>query len=214
MSANREIDEVSGVETTGHEWDGIKELNKPLPAWWLWVFYACCIWAFGYWIAYPAWPTLTGYTHGLTGYSQRQTVNDEIKAAHAGQGKLLDAVKATPLADINKTPELLTFALAGGRIAFLNNCAACHGRNAQGSVGFPDLSDDDWLWGGKLDDIYKTIRVGVRSASKDTRQNQMPRFGLDKMLDASQISDTAEFVLSLSAKSQDQAAAGRGKQLF
>lgn len=214
MSTGREIDDHSGVETTGHEWDGIKELNTPLPRWWLWVWYACILFSIGYWIAYPAWPGLHGYTKGLLGYSQRQTVSDDIKTARAAQTKFVSAVQNTALADIQKNPELLTFALAGGRIAFLNNCAACHGRNATGSVGFPNLQADRWLWGGKLEDIYKTIKVGIRSTSPDTRQNQMPHFGTDKILTPDQIGDAAQFVLSLSGRSDDAAAVTRGKQLF
>jgi len=214
MSTEREIDEHSGVETTGHEWDGIKELNHPLPRWWLWVWYACILFAIGYWIAYPAWPMLHGFTHGMLGYSQRQTVSNEIKAARAGQIKYVDAIQSTALADIQKAPELLTFALTGGRIAFLNNCSGCHGHNATGSPGFPNLAADRWLWGGKLDDIYKTIRVGVRSTGKDTRQSQMPHFGSDKILDSGQIGDVSEFVLSLSGRSKDPAASDRGKQIF
>jgi len=214
MSTEREIDPHSGIETTGHEWDGIKELNHPLPRWWLWVWYACILFSIGYWVAYPAWPMLKGYTHGMLGYSQRQIVGDEIKTARAAQTKFIEAIRSTGLADVQKDPELLTFALTGGRIAFLNNCAGCHGRNATGAIGYPNLAADRWLWGGKLEDIYKTIRVGVRSTSKDTRQNQMPHFGTDKILDPAQINDVTEFVLSLSSRSQDEAAALRGKALF
>ena len=208
------IDEVTGKETTGHDWDGIQELNQPLPSWWLWVFYACVLFAVGYWIAYPAWPLLNGYTRGMLGYSQRQTVNSDIVAAKAAQGKFYAAIIGSDLTTIQKNPELLTFASAGGRTAFANNCAQCHGRGAQGSAGYPNLSDDDWLWGGKLEDISKTITAGIRSASPDARQSRMPRFGIDKMLEAAQISDLAEYVLSLPGKSQDSAAAGRTKTLF
>jgi len=214
MSTEREIDQHSGIETTGHEWDGIKELNHPLPRWWLWVWYACILFAIGYWIAYPAWPMVTGYTHGLLGYSQRQTVSDEIKTARSAQVKFVEAIKSTALADIQKNPELLTFALTGGHSAFLNNCAGCHGRSATGGVGYPNLAADRWLWGGKLEDIYKTIRVGVRSTSMDTRQNQMPHFGTDKLLPPEQIANVAQYVLSLSGRATDQAAAAQGKQIF
>lgn len=214
MSTPKPIDKISGVETTGHEWDGITELNKPLPQWWLWVLYACIVWAIGYWIVYPAWPGIHGYTRGLWGYSQRQTVNDSIVAAHAAQGKFYDAVAKSDLATIQKTPDLLTFTNAGGRIAFATNCASCHGRGAQGGIGYPNLSDDDWLWGGKLDDIAKTLTIGIRGPNPDTRTSQMPRFGLDKLLEPTQINAAAEYVLSLSNSSHDAEAAGRGKQLF
>ena len=207
-------DEVTGFATTGHEWDGIRELNRPLPRWWVWVLYASIVWSIGYWIAYPAWPTLTGYTRGMLGYSQRQVVGSDMAEARAAQAKFVTAIGAKPIADIRRDPELLAFALAGGKAAFGDNCAACHGRGAEGKVGYPNLNDDDWLWGGKLEDIEFTITHGVRGAGKDTRQNLMPRFGLDKLLEPAQIADTAEFVLSVSGRSADAGAAERGKALF
>jgi cytochrome c oxidase cbb3-type subunit III len=215
VSDDRHVDEVSGIQTTGHVWDDdLRELNRPLPRWWIWVFYLTVIWSVGYWIVYPAWPFLSGYTPGIWGFSQRREALGEVAAGHAAQTKYRDAIAKLSLADIRNDPDLLNFATTGGRIAFLNNCAGCHGRNAQGSIGFPNLTAGRWLWGGKLEDIYKTIRVGIRSTSPETRQNQMPHFGTDKILDPQQINDTAEFVLSWSGGSQDQAAAGRGKQVF
>lgn len=215
MTANkREVDVVTGIETTGHEWDGIKELNKPLPRWWVWTFYATIIWSIGYWIVYPAFPTLTSYTKGMLGYSQRSTVADEVKAARAAQGTLRDKLAATPLGEIRRDPDLLRFAMAGGGAAFQTNCAPCHGRGAQGFAGYPNLNDDDWIWGGSIEDIHKTISNGIRSDHKETRTVQMPRYGLDKLLEEAQIVDAAEYVLSLSGKSTDAAAAGRGAKVF
>lgn len=215
MTANkREIDEVTGVETTGHEWDGIKELNKPLPKWWLMTFYVCIVWAFGYWIIYPAWPTLDGYTRGVIGYSQRTVVSEELAAARGAQAVFRDKIAATPLDKLKGDADLLRFAMAEGAASFQANCAACHGRGAQGFTGYPNLNDDEWLWGGSLDQIHKTISFGVRSDHKDARASQMPRFGLDKMLDDAQISDTSEYVLSLSGASTQPEAAARGKKLF
>ncbi|SRR5581483_8421450 len=215
MTANkREVDVVTGIETTGHEWDGIKELNKPLPRWWVWTFYATIIWSIGYWIVYPAFPTLTSYTKGMLGYSQRSTVADEVKAARAAQGTLRDKLAATSLGEIKRDPDLLRFAMAGGGAAFQTNCAPCHGRGAQGFAGYPNLNDDDWIWGGSIEDIHKTISNGIRSDHKETRTVQMPRYGLDKLLEEAQIVDAAEYVLSLSGKSTDAAAAGRGAKVF
>jgi cytochrome c oxidase cbb3-type subunit 3 len=210
----KDIDEVTGVETTGHEWDGLKELNKPLPRWWLWTFYATILWSIGYWALYPSWPTLSGYTRGVLGYSQRATVDREIAAARAAQSRFRDELAATPLADVKRNPELLRFATAGGAAAFGTNCAPCHGRGAQGAVGYPNLNDDEWIWGGSIDDIYDTIRFGIRSGHKQARESQMPRYGIDKLLDDKQIADTAEYVLSLSGRASDQAAAARGKIVF
>jgi cytochrome c oxidase cbb3-type subunit 3 len=209
-----EIDKVTGVETTGHEWDGVKELNKPLPKWWLWTFYATIFWAVGYWIAYPAWPTLAGYSKGVLGYSQRAVVASEIDAAKAAQAQYRDKLAATPLDQVKSDPDLLRFAIAGGGAAFQTNCAPCHGRGAQGFAGYPNLNDDDWLWGGSIDDIHKTIGSGIRSDQKETRASQMPRYGIDKLLDDKQIGDAAEYVLSLSGRASDQAAVVRGKAIF
>jgi cytochrome c oxidase cbb3-type subunit 3 len=215
MTANkREVDVVTGIETTGHEWDGIKELNKPLPRWWVWTFYATIVWAIGYWIVYPAFPTLSGYTRGMIGYSQRTTVADEVNAARAAQGTLRDKLAATPLGEVGRDPDLLRFAMAGGGAAFQTNCAPCHGRGAQGFAGYPNLNDDDWIWGGSIEDIHKTISNGIRSEHKETRGVQMPRYGLDKLLEDAQITDVAEHVLSLTGKSTDAAAAARGAKVF
>jgi cytochrome c oxidase cbb3-type subunit III len=209
-----EVDQVTGVETTGHEWDGVKELNKPLPRWWVWTFYATIFWAIGYWIAYPAWPTLTDYSKGVLGYSQREVVANDVNAAKAAQSQYRDKLAATPLDKVKADPDLLRFAIAGGAAAFQANCAPCHGRGAQGFAGYPNLNDDDWLWGGSIDDIHKTISWGIRSDQKETRSSQMPRYGIDKLLDDKQISDAAEYVLSLSGRASDQAAVARGKTIF
>jgi cytochrome c oxidase cbb3-type subunit 3 len=213
-SQKRDIDVVTGIETTGHEWDGIKELNKPLPRWWVWTLYATIVWSVAYWIVYPAWPTLDGYTKGLWGYSQRGVVTEEVRSAQAAQGAYRDKLAATAVGQVKSDPELLRFAMAGGAAAFQTNCAPCHGRGAQGFAGYPNLNDDEWLWGGSIEDIHKTISFGIRSEQKDTRASQMPRYGLDKLLDDKQISDAAEFVLSLTGKATDQAAVARGKTIF
>ncbi|HKJ61502.1 MAG TPA: cytochrome-c oxidase, cbb3-type subunit III [Hyphomicrobiales bacterium] len=214
MAANNEIDNVSGIETTGHEWDGIKELNHPLPKWWLYVFYISIIWSIGYWVAYPAWPMVSGYTKGVLGYSQRATVQQNIEEARAAQSEFNSAIDQSSLEDIQSKPELLQFAVAGGRAAFGDNCAACHGRGAQGSKGFPNLNDDDWLWGGSLDAIHQTLLYGIRANNDETRISDMPRFGIDQMLTDEQISEVAEYVLSIAGLDHDAAVAGRGQTIF
>jgi len=214
-NAKPDIDAVTGVETTGHEWDGIKELNKPLPKWWLYTFYVSIIWAIGYWIVYPAWPTLNDYTRGIWGYSQRATVTEEIKAARNAQAGFRDKLVKTPLADVKKDADLLRFAMAGGAAAFQTNCAPCHGRGAQGFIGYPNLNDDDWIWGGTVEEIHQTISHGIRwSKDKNTREGAMPRFGLDKLLEPADIDATAEYVLSLTGKSTDKAAVEKGGKIF
>lgn len=214
MTKPREIDEVTGVETTGHEWDGIKELNKPLPRWWLLTFYACIVWAFGYMIAYPSWPTLSGYTKGVLGYSQRETLAGEMKVAVTAQAGMRDRLSSTPLAEVKANRDLFNFAVAAGSSSFQTNCAPCHGRSGQGAVGYPNLNDDDWIWGGSLDDIQRTILFGIRDSHKETRTSQMPRFGVEKLLDDAQINDAAEHVLTLVNRSTDAASAARGATIF
>jgi cytochrome c oxidase cbb3-type subunit III len=217
MADKPERDAISGVDTTGHEWDGVKELNNPAPRWWLWVFLVTVIWSVWYWVVYPAWPTIQAHTQGQynwTQYRQLEQSQQEIKALRA---KYLERMKGMPLEEIRNSPELYEFALAGGAMAFKENCAACHGTGAQGRVvGFPNLNDDDWLWGGKLDEIYKTIRVGVNSGHDDQHSTQMPAFGRDGLLTRNQVKDVTKYVSELHKgdKADVTDAYNRGKELF
>jgi len=195
---DKNIDDVSGVETTGHEWDGITELDNPMPRWWLWSYYISVIWAIGYWIAMPAWPLVSDYTRGLLGYSQRAQLSDEIAAVKAGQADLLARTAKASLAEIKSDPELLEYALAGGRSAFSVNCSQCHGSGASGSDGYPNLNDDDWLWGGTLEAIHTTIQYGIRSDHDDSRTNDMPAFGTDEILNPQQVDAVSDYILALS----------------
>src|SRR5690606_4139209 len=159
--AKKEIDEISGTETTGHEWDGIKELNTPLPRWWLWTFYGTIVFAIGYTIAYPAWPLLSSATTGLLGYSSRAQLDESLAAAQAAQGDLIAQVAATPVAEIAQNDELARFARAGGRSLFKVYCSQCHGTGATGAPGYPNLNDDEWIWGGTIEQIHATIAHGA-----------------------------------------------------
>jgi cytochrome c oxidase cbb3-type subunit 3 len=210
----RRRDTVGEPETTGHEWDGIQELNKPLPKWWLYVFYATIVWSIGYWLLMPSWPLVSSYTKGLLGYSQRARVTGQLEAARAAKAEYRDKIAASDLAAINADPELLRFALAGGEAAFGDNCAPCHGRGAQGAFGYPNLRDDSWLWSGTLDGIQQTIMHGIRADDPKTRTGAMPAFGKTGLLPAAQINDVAEYVLSLSGSAQDRQAAERGAAIF
>ena len=145
--SEKHIDDVTGVETTGHVWDGIRELNNPLPRWWLWTFYLCIIWAVIYMFFYPAIPLIGGATKGYLGYSSRADVVSELADAKAAQGALLEKIASTPIDQIEGNQELLEFAIAGGSSAFKVNCAQCHGSGASGSMGYPNLNDDDWQIG-------------------------------------------------------------------
>ena len=215
MATNIEKDEVSGTPTTGHEWDGIKELNTPLPRWWLYTFYATVIWAIGYTIAYPAWPMLTSATPGLLGYSSRADLDEQLAAGHAAQKALIDKISATSVDDMLKDPVLLAFAQAGGGAAFKVNCVQCHGSGAAGSMGYPNLNDDDWLWGGTPDAIYATLKNGIRyTDNAETRDSQMPSFGADGILTPEQIDTVAHYVASLSGGPADPTKVEAGKTVF
>ena len=203
-------------ETTGHEWDGIRELNKPLPKWWLWTFYATIVWAIGYWLLMPAWPLVASYSTGWLGYSSRGQVAERLDEAKAAKAEYRQKIAGSDLAAINSDPELLRFALAGGEAAFGDNCAPCHGRGAQGGSGYPNLRDDSWLWGGTLEDIQTTVQHGIRADDPKTRSPgaQMPAFGKSGILREAQVGDVAEYVLSLSGHADDAQAAGRGASTF
>jgi cytochrome c oxidase cbb3-type subunit III len=212
--ASKRTERGDEAETTGHEWDGIRELNKPLPKWWLYTFYACVVWAVGYWAVYPAWPLVSNYTKGWLGYSQRETVAGELDQAKADKAAFRQQIAASDLAAVKADPELLNFALAGGEAAFGDNCAPCHGRGAQGAFGYPNLRDDSWLWGGSLDAIHQTITHGIRASDPDTHASQMPAFGRMGLLDATQVNDVTEYVMSLSGRAGDNEAAERGAKIF
>ncbi len=209
MSDDRQIDEVTGVETTGHEWDGIRELNNPMPRWWLWTFYGTILWAFGYMILYPAWPLITSATPGLLGYSSRGELSRDLDRVAQERAQLTQAVRDASLPEIIADEKLRTFAVAGGMAAYRINCSQCHGSGAQGSAGYPNLNDDDWVWGGDIESIHHTIAHGVRDKlDPDTRLSEMPAFvGL---LSASEVLQTAAYVRSLSGleADPDKAAAG------
>lgn len=212
----KDVDQVTGVETTGHEWDGIKELNKPAPRWWLWVFYVCIIWAVGYWVVFPAWPTVADHTTGSFGWTSHKELKDQQGEIFARRGIYAERLASASLQDIRNDPELYEFARAGGAVAFKNNCAACHGTGAQGGKGFPNLNDDDWLWGGTLEQIQTTIRYGVRSGHPKMHDTQMPAFGKDGILQPGEIEQVADYVTKLHEgdKVEQTEAWKAGKEIF
>jgi cytochrome c oxidase cbb3-type subunit III len=194
MSNKIEKDAHTGTDTTGHEWDGLRELDTPLPKWWLYVLYACMAWAAVMCLLYPSVPGIRGYWHGLLGYSTRVQA---MAGWHEMQARHVDAmteIAKTPIEQVAKDPKLMETALQAGRITFANNCQPCHGQNGTGRIGYPALGDDVWLWGGKLADIETTITHGVRSADPSARQSLMPNFGTDGMLKPAQIEAVADYV--------------------
>jgi len=213
MPTRNEKDTGRTVETTGHEWDGIEEYNNPLPKWWLYVFYATIVWSIGYYFIYPAWPSLSGYTKGLAGFSQRVELENHLAEVRAGQAGTFDRLASMDLAAIQADPDLRSFATAGGRAAFADNCVPCHGQGGGGRVGYPSLADDSWIWGGTLQDIHATLLHGVRFDDPNTRTSAMPVFG-DGILARAEILDLAQHVLSLTDRATDPAAAARGAKPF
>jgi cytochrome c oxidase cbb3-type subunit III len=213
--AKHEIDAFSRQATTGHEWDGIKELNTPLPRWWVWLFYATIVWAIGYWVFYPAWPTIGGYTAGVLGYTNRAQVAADLADLQKVRGDKGVALQTISLADIEKDPALLAFAQAQGRAVFANNCAPCHGVGAAGAKGYPNLNDDDWLWGATVTEIQRVIAYGVRSGHSEAHESTMPAFGKNGILKPDAILAVANYVRSLSGLAvRPDADLAIGKKIF
>jgi cytochrome c oxidase cbb3-type subunit 3 len=214
-SDKKYIDPVTGMATTGHEWDGVRELNTPLPRWWLWLFYITIVWSIGYWILYPAWPLLTTYTSGIRNWNSRAAIAEDLAALQAQRAAMTGRIAATPLAGILTDQAMLDFARAQGRAAFADNCAPCHGAGGGGSRGYANLNDDDWIWGGKIEDIAQTIRHGIRSTDDKGRIGPMPAFGRDGILNRADINAVSDFVRSLSKLPVPaNADLAKGKQVF
>ena len=217
MSSNdhKDIDDVTGIDTTGHAWDGIKELNNPLPRWWLWCFYMTIIWGVGYTIAYPAWPLVTGATSGVLGYSTRAEVAQEIARFEEANAEISAQLASADLNTLAENTELLRFANSAGAAVFRNNCSQCHGSGAAGvqASGYPNLLDDDWLWGGDIENIHLTIAHGIRNEEDlDSRYSQMPAYG--EIFEEEEILSVVQYVKSLSGTPDDATLAAAGEELF
>ena len=211
---DKERDPVTGIETTGHEWDGLRELNIPAPRWWLWVFFATFIFSIGYWIVYPAWPTLVGATKGVWAWTQFTELKEQQAEVAAQQAQYVTRFDQASLGQISADKELYEFARVGGAVAFRDNCAACHGTGAAGGKGYPNLNDDDWLWGGSLDEIYATIRYGIRAGHEKGHEGTMAAW--KDVLKAGDIDHVADYVMHL--RDGDAAPKGiayeSGKKIF
>jgi len=207
--------EDKAVETTGHSWDGIEEYNNPLPRWWLWTFYATILWAMIYTILYPAWPLIHGATAGLLGYSTRAAVAEEIAAVDTKNAGEMQQLAGVSLDELVKPSPLHDFAVKAGAAVFRSDCSQCHGAGAAGvqSLGYPNLLDDDWLWGGTMADIAFTVTNGIRNEqSPDARIGDMPAFG--EVLSRDEIVQAANYVRQISGQSHDAALASAGAQVF
>ena len=209
------IDEETGTPTTGHTWDGIEELNTPLPRWWLWTFYATCVWGLIYTILFPAWPLVTGATAGILGYSTRADVAAEIEAVSLSNAELTESLVAVDLGVLEENEALHGFAVRAGAAVFRANCSQCHGSGAAGVVaaGYPNLLDDDWLWGGTVEDIAFTVRHGIRNEDDpDARWSEMPAF--DGVLSEEEVASVAAHVRGLAGLDHDAALASSGADIF
>lgn len=212
MADEPHIDAVTGTATTGHVWDDIRELNTPLPRWWLWLFYITIVWAVGYWIVYPAWPLVASFTSGALGWSSRGAVVSDLAELQALRAPMNTKLAATALGDIKSDQALADFTYAQGRAAFRENCGPCHGAGGGGAKGYPNLNDNDWLWGGTLGELQQTIEFGVRSGHAKAHESQMPAFGRDGMLKANEIAIVANYVryiANLSTRPDIDLAAGK-----
>ncbi len=189
-------------QVTGHEWDGIEEYKNNPPRWWTITWIVCIIWAVGYWFIYPTWPTLSGNTKGSKGWTQYNQLKDSQKEIQDRRDVYAKRFAKSSFKQIQQDPELMEYALRGGESVFKNICSTCHGTGGGGAKGFPNLNDDDWLWGGKLEDIHRTLLYGIRSNHDKTRFSQMPSFGLDKILNKEQINQVMDYVLSLSGEAK------------
>lgn len=214
-SAGGRIDDATGVETVGHEWDGIEELNNPLPRWWLWSFYACIAFSIAYCVVYPAWPMIDKATAGTFGWTSRGQLDQEMKAEAARKAGLLAELDKASIEQIAADPRLRRAAIDGGRAAFKVNCIQCHGNGAAGSAGYPNLNDDDWLWGGDVATIHQTLVHGVRQPGDDaTRMSQMPAFGRDGILTPAQVQDVVSHVRVISAQEKPSGSSQRGAEIY
>lgn len=203
--------------TTGHVWDGIKEFDNPMPRWWLWTFYACIVWGIGYTIAYPAWPLINGATPGVFGYSTRGEVVEDIQRFDDMNADIRTRITEVELAAINQSdnPDLYNYAIQGGAATFATWCSQCHGSGAAGvqASGYPNLLDDDWLWGGTLDEIHYTISHGIRNEDDlDARYSEMTAY--DEILSDDEIASVVQYVRNMSGQEADATLAAAGEEVF
>ncbi len=209
---NKKADE-EGYGTTGHSWDGIEELNNPLPRWWLWIFYATIVWGIWYVIAYPAWPLVSGATEGYKGWSTRANVAAEIAAAEEANAEINERLVAADLDAIPTDPGLAVYARSAGESVFNTWCVQCHGREGGGFLGYPNLADDDWLWGGTMEDIHYSVAHGIRNEEDpDARFSEMPAYG--EIFSREEIDQVVNYVMSLSKEPRDASQVAAGEELY
>lgn len=202
-------------KTTGHSWDGIEEFDNPMPRWWLWTFYASIVWAVLYTVAYPAWPMINSATSGILGWSTRAQVAERIAEVQEANSAINTQLETVELASIVDSAELATYATSAGGAVFRTWCAQCHGSGAAGAKGYPNLLDDDWLWGGDIEAIHTTITHGIRNEEdEDARYSEMPAFGRDELLEPEQIDEVVNYVMSMSGEPADASRVEAGAVVY
>lgn len=216
--AVEELDSLTGRATTGHEWNGIKELDTPVPRGVLMFLIVTHLFAVIWWFVMPTWPLGTTYTKGLLDTDQRKIVEAKLVAENAARAPWVDAIEKSSFDEILANPQLMEVVKQTGHRLFGDNCAACHGRDGKGGNNYPDLTDHDWIWGGGPETIAQTMRIGVNSSNPESRVSQMPSFGRDQMLDPVQVRNVATYVHSLSnpsdATPDNVATIEAGRQVF
>ncbi len=215
MAEEPRVDEATGTKTVGHEWDGIEELDTPMPRWWLYALYATIVWGVVYTILYPAWPLVDRATAGVLNWSSRGELSNELAAERERRAPIERALARIPIERLPEDSRLMQAAIEGGRSAFKVHCVQCHGSGAAGSRGYPNLNDDDWLWGGNLQEIQYTIEHGIRQPGlASTHLSIMPAFGRDGLLDSRQIQDVVSFVRTISGQEAASVSARRGVRIY
>ncbi|WP_299323720.1 cytochrome-c oxidase, cbb3-type subunit III [Parasphingopyxis sp.] len=215
MAEDKRVDEPTGTEFVGHEWDGIEELDTPLPRWWSIIFWATVVWGLAYTVFYPAWPLINSATEGVFGWSSRAALAEDLAEVEAERAPLREAIANIDINELPQNEQLMQTAINGGRSAYVVHCVQCHGSGAAGSEGYPNLNDDDWLWDGTMEGIEYTLIHGIRNPDHlETRISQMPAFGADGILTDRQISDVVSYVRTLSGAEEASAASARGSELY
>lgn len=213
--SKKPIKQQAEPDTTGHVWDGIEEYNNPLPRWWLWTFYLTIFWGVLYTIAYPAWPLVNSATQGIIGTNNRTAVAAEIARFEQANAPVEAKLVAADLTEINSDPDLVNYTQNAGGAIFRTWCAQCHGSGAAGAKGYPNLLDNDWLWGGTMEDIHLTVSHGIRNTEDpDARYSEMPRFGADELLEPEQIDQVVQYVMQLSGQDHDAGLATEGATVY
>ena len=210
----KERDPLTGHQTTGHEWNGITELNTRVPPVIWWFIIVTHVWALIVWIMMPSWPLIWTYTGGLLGIDQQEQVEEAVREANVAREIWADRIEAVPISEIRDDPELMQVVSDTGPALFGGNCAVCHGLRGTGGPGFPSLVDDDWLWGGDDDAILETLRVGINAQHPETRVAQMLAFGRDGILSRPEVRTLAAYVQSLSGTPVPQETLAGGAELF